>query len=138
MPFNLMVLLIEIGLKEVVAALVILTAVAAAAGFFYYNFRLQKNKVRDDNARGKADAAKEWREVADAHAVKIKDLEDQVSTCKLAHQNCEKTINEITQFNLRLQSRERGYQRTINRLEVKAGLVPTDFNDIRDAPSFSS
>jgi hypothetical protein len=138
MPFNLIGFLVEIGLDRVATVLAIGTLLACAAGYFYYRFRLQEGEVRDDATKVKADAAKEWRDVADAHAEKIKGLDLQVASWKKLHETCEANINELTQFNLRLQSRERSYQRTINRLEIRLRIDPTDWNEVTDAPSFDS
>lgn len=135
MPSNVIGTLIEIGLAQVLGVMALIGMLAAATGWFYYGVRQQKNKLRDDATKGRADAAREWRDVAEAHAAKIEDLNQQVQTWKLAHDQCEKKINKITQFNLRLQSREHNYQRTINRLEIKAGLEPTDFYDTSDPQS---
>src|SRR6185369_14961189 len=134
MPFS-SIALMDFGFSEIAAAFGILVLVAGAAGVAYNAFRTQRNKVRDDATKQKADAAKEWREVADAHAEKLALLDLQFKTCKKEHEACEFRINDLTEFNLRLQARERGYQRVINKLEIRLKLEPTDWNDITDAPS---
>jgi hypothetical protein len=138
MPFSLIFALMEFGLSQILTVLGIGTLLASAAGFFYYKFQLQKNEVRDDATKKRADAAKEWRDVADAHAEKIAILDKSVAAWKKLHETCEENINDLTQFNLRLQARERSYQRTINRLEIRLKIEPTDWNDVTDAPSFDS
>ncbi len=136
--FSLTAFLMDLGLSEIAAGFGILVLVSGAVGVAYNAFRTQRNKLRDDATKQKADAAKEWREVADAHAEKIALLDLQVKTCKKEHENCELRINDLTEFNLRLQARERGYQRVINKLEIRSKLEPTDWNDITDAPSFDT
>lgn len=106
-------------------------SVAIIAGGVWYYFS-------DSRSKKKLSAAKEWRELAEAHAARVAELVAAVETWKQAHQQCEQKINEITTFNLRLQARERQYQRTINRLELRSGLEVTDWNDITDVPSINS
>lgn len=123
-------LLLTIGIKEVAEAFALMVLLAALAGGFWYTFRAQRTKVKGDAAREKADAAKEWREVADAHAATLELLKAGLEKCKGEHALCEQKINLITMFNLRLQARETRYQKTINRLESKLGLEQTDFLDV--------
>jgi len=138
MPCTLILGFIGFGFSEILAGLGIVVLLAGVAGTAYYSFRSKRNKVRDDATKEKADAAKEWQDVANATKEKLALLDLQLKAAAAAHAACEEQINSLTQFNLRLQSRERGYQRGINKLELRLGLEATDWNDITDAPSFGS
>jgi len=119
--------LIEFSLSQFAAALGVIAVVATAAGFTWYSFRSQRAKV-------KADAIKDWRDVAEAQNKKIGILEEGLKQCREEHETGQQRVNELTQTILRFLARERSYRRTINRLEVRAGLPITDWDDITDAP----
>lgn len=123
-------LIIELTLSGALGALALIGMVGAAGGYFFYSFRASKATV-------KADAVRQWSEVADALQQKVGLLETQIDGLKGEHERCQLKVNNITAFNLRLQAREARYQRTINRLERKAGVEITDFNEI-EAPEDST
>jgi hypothetical protein len=122
-----MVCLIELSLSQFAVALTVIALLATAAGFAWYNFRAQKLRVG-------ADAIKDWRDVADAQNKKIVILEEGLQQCREEHEKGKQQVNVLTQTILRFLARERSYRLTINRLEVRAGLATTDWDDITDAP----
>ncbi|PYS67134.1 MAG: hypothetical protein DMF69_23995, partial [Acidobacteria bacterium] len=96
-------------------------------GTAWYTLRNQKRTV-------KSDAIQDLNDVVEAQSLKIQLLNDGLTSCRTEHEKCERKINGITAFNLRLQAREGVYQRTINRLEAKSGLEMTDFSNLIHAP----
>lgn len=115
--------IIEITFGGALTALGLVGLVGAAGGYLFYSFKLQKSTV-------KANAVREWSEVASALNEKVGLLEAEVERVKGECERCQLKINTITAFNLRLQAREIGYQKRINILERKAGVEITDFNDV--------
>lgn len=122
--------LVEFGLTEFAVALGVLLSLAALFGVAWYTFRAQKKTVA-------ASALKDWRDVADAQGEKIRLLEEGLKQCRSEHERCERRINRISAFNLRLQARESRYQKQINRLEGALELDVTDFSEVGDAPQDS-
>ena len=118
---------IEFGLSQILGAFALVALVAALVGHFRYGLGAAKKTVR-------ANAIKELELVVLAQGKRIGLLDEGLKGCKAEHATCERRVNAITTFNLRLQARERAYQRTINRMEVKLGLETTDFNDVSHAP----
>lgn len=118
---------IELTLANIGVAIGVVIAVATLAGVAYYTFRSQKPKVR-------ADAIKEFSEAFDGLEKKYELLEAKLKDVESEHQRCERRINRISAFNLRLQAREVKYQRTINWMERRMGQEVTDFSDITDSP----
>jgi len=115
--------IIELTLSGLAGAAVLVGLAGAACGYFFYSFRSQKSGV-------KADAVREWSEVASALNEKLGLLEAELKRVEGECERCQLKINTITAFNLRLQAREIGYQKRINILERKAGVEITDFNAV--------
>src|SRR5262249_37912906 len=92
---------------------------------------------KDKGKKQKLDALGELGSVVGAQKEKIDILETGLAACRSEHEQCQRKINAISAFNLRLQAREQRYQTTINRLEVRQGLEPTDFSDVSHAPEDS-
>ncbi len=122
-----MVCLIEFSLSQLAVALGVIALLAGMLGYAWYSFRAQKSKV-------KSDAIKDWRDVVDAQNHKILILEEGLTQCQKEHEKGKEKVKELTQIVLRFLARERSYRETINRLEVRAGLPTTDWDDITDAP----
>ena len=122
-----MLCLIQFGLQELLTLLVVIGIVVAALGTAWHTLRNQRRTV-------KSDAIQDLNDVVEAQSLKIQLLNDGLTSCRTEHEKCERKINGITAFNLRLQAREGVYQRTINRLEAKSGLEMTDFSNLIHAP----
>ena len=121
-----MLCLIQFGLQELLAVLVVIGIVVAALAVAWYTLRNQKRTV-------KSDAIQDLNDVVEAQSLKIQLLNDGLTSCRAEHEKCERKINLITAFNLRLQAREGLYQKTINRLEARSGLEQTDFSNVSHA-----
>lgn len=101
------------------ALLIIAVAAAVITSYFKRAFRDQ------------------WRDVAESRLGMIETLK--LENAELAgeiaqhvqHLNeCRELRDEFAKFNLRLQAREQSYQTCINRLEMRLGIPPTDFDPI--------
>jgi hypothetical protein len=139
MPISLMFSLVELGLKDFGAALVVIGLLVAAAGYAWYVFRCQKKLVRDDAAKQRADAAKDkfdvihdWQTIADVQDRKIELLEEQLKEGKADHASSERKVNRLTAFNLRLQARELKSQKAICEMQLRLRMPVTDFSDVND------
>lgn len=107
--------------KIVVAIVIGVGAAAGILGVAWFTFRSQARKV-------KADVVRELNDVIDALGEKIKILKELIDKCAREHKECEEKVNEVTQFNLRFQAREKLSHTTINRLERKLGLDETEWD----------
>jgi hypothetical protein len=112
-------LLITFGVSELIEVL----GLVVILGVAWYTFRSQAPKV--------------WRDVADGLTKKVAALEEQIGDCEAEHERCNRKVNKLTAFNLRMQAREKKYQSTINRLEHSNGLQITDWSDGSEAPEDS-
>src|SRR6266851_8355409 len=77
-----------------------------------------------------------WRELAEGRLGRIADLEaekeglqQQVQSLRGHLTDCEKLRDEFALFNLRLQAKNRNYEKCINRLEKELNLQETNFED---------
>ncbi len=122
---------VELTFGNAALALSIMASFAIAAGYLYYLFRSQKPKVR-------ADAIQELSEAFAALKAKCDLLETKMKEVVAEHERCERKLNNVAAFNLRLQAREMRYQKTINHLERRAGLETTNFDDITEAQEDSA
>ena len=117
-----MLSLIEFGISQILAALALVAIVATTLAVFAVRFREGKRT-------SKRDVIQDWRDVVESQNAKLSVLEEGLASCKKEHKECERKINGMTAFNLRLQAREQRYQRKINRLERALNLEETDFGD---------
>ena len=118
--------LIEFGLNQFLTGMTVVGVLAVLAGYFVRGFRKERGSVKDETIQ-------ELRQLCDVHKQKIDQLTEGLKACKAEHEQCERRVNEITAFNLRLQARGQQYEKTINRLEVRQGLEPTDFSKVTHA-----
>jgi hypothetical protein len=123
-------LIIELTFSNVVTALAAFGIAGTVVGYFIYSARTQKPKVR-------ADAVSEFSQLAEALKTKLELMQGEIGALRGEHERCQRKINEVTAFNLRLQAREYHYQNRINRLERALGLEITDFNDFTASPEDS-
>lgn len=122
-----MLSLIEFELKDLPTALAVVAAVALLVGYFVRGVRKESGSVKDETIN-------ELKALGEIHKEKIEQLSQGLQACKAEHEACERRINNIVAFNLRLQAREQQYQKTINRLEGRLGMDPTDFSDVIHGP----
>ncbi len=124
-------IIVDLSFKEVLAVLLsflgVVAILATVIGYFIVQVRKQSGAVKDG-------LISDLTKLCEVNKGKIEDLMKGLEGCKAEHEKCERRINDITIFNLRLQAREVGYQNSINRLEKKLGISQTDFNDVRQAP----
>ena len=125
-----MLCLIDLGWKDLPGLLALVAIVAAVIGYFTRGVKKERGSVKDETIQ-------ELRTLCEVHKGKIADLEQGLRGARQEHAACERKINGITAFNLRLQAREVNYQKTINRLELRLGMDPTDFADVSHAPEDS-
>lgn len=119
--------LIQFGLAEFLIALTILGLLAAATTALWYAVRGEKRKV-------KTNTIEDLTAAYEALQKRVGVLDASFTDATIKHERCERKLNRIVAFNLRLQAREMRYQKTINHLERIAGLDQTDFNDVTEAP----
>lgn len=126
-----MLCLIEFSLKEAFAWLMgllgLVSILAVIVGYFVRGVRKERSSVKDE-------VIGELQKLGELHKGKIAELSTGLEACKREHAHCERKINGITAFNLRLQARETLYQKTINRLEHRLGIELTDFSDVSQTP----
>lgn len=108
--------LIAIGPLDVVYAVSAMLAILAAFAAAYYVIRSQALRI--------------WKDLNDGLKQRVGELEAKVAECEKEHTNCNRRVNKLTGFNLRMQARERRYQTTINALEHKLNLPVTDWLDV--------
>jgi chromosome segregation ATPase len=120
-------IIVELSLASLGGALLVIGLVGVAAGYLFYSFRSQKPKVR-------ADAIAELSRAFEGVKAQCEQLDQKVKNVVAEHERCQRKLNRISAFNLRLQAREVRYQKTINRMERKLGEEVTDFSDITDTP----
>lgn len=129
-----MLCLIELSFKDMLAVLVGLLALVAAlavvVGYFIRGVKRERGSVKDE-------LIKDLSTLCETHKGKIEELSAGLEGCKAEHAKCEGRINAISAFNLRLQAREIGYQKSINRLERRLGIIETDFTDVSQASEAS-
>jgi hypothetical protein len=127
-------MVVDLSFKEVLAVILAFFAVVAilatVIGYFIVQVRKQSGAVKDG-------LISDLTKLCEFNKDKIDDLTTGLEGCKAEHQKCERRINDITIFNLRLQAREVGYQNSINRLERQLGISQTDFSDVSQAPEAS-
>ncbi len=122
-----MLCLIEFGLNQLLGLLALIGIVATVVGHFIFGLGGSKKAAQ-------AAAITTLESLVSAQGDKIRLLDEGLKGCKAEHAACELRVNRITAFNLRLQAREAGYQKSINRLEHRSGIDITDWNDVSHAP----
>lgn len=116
------VLGVEVTLSSLITALALIAIAATVAGYFIYTYRQSGSQARDR-------ALQNWKELAESEQAKNIILKAENTQLKSEVQDYEQLRNDFAKFVLRTNAREEHYQRCINRLELKLGMEPTDFND---------
>jgi len=122
-----MLSLIEVGFKDLPRILEVVLVLAVIAAYIYREVKRQGGSYKDE-------VISDLTKLVNGHKGRIEDLTTGLEACKAEHAKCQLKINSITAFNLRLQARETGYQKSINRMEHRLGITPTDFTDVIHAP----
>lgn len=120
---------IEVTANGVMVVFAVIVALAAAAGVVKYQFRKSKS-VAD------SESIQTYKTLAESRKATIleleqKDVKSQETIKRLteAHDDCERVRNDLSQLSLRLVAKNASYERCINRLEIRIGITPTNFDD---------
>lgn len=122
-----MLCLIEVGFRDVPQILVVTAILAVVVAYFYRGFKGERSSYKDE-------VISDLTKLVGVHKQKIEELTVGLEGYKTEHAKCQRTINDITALNLRLQARQQLYERTINRLELRLGIELTDFINVSHAP----